>query len=41
MTRSLYELLHENEDGDISESAYSRDSEINVKFSSCGEQCQL
>jgi hypothetical protein len=33
----FYELLQENEYSDISESEYSRDSDINVKISS-GEQ---
>jgi hypothetical protein len=32
----LYKLLQRNECSDISESEYSSDSEINVKFSSCG-----
>jgi hypothetical protein len=34
----LCELFQENECSDISESACSSDSEINVKISSCGEQ---
>jgi hypothetical protein len=35
---ALYELLQENEYGDISKSIYSTDSEINMKILSCGEQ---
>jgi hypothetical protein len=34
----FYELLQENEFGGISKSEYSRDSEINVKILSGGEQ---
>jgi hypothetical protein len=34
----LYELLQENEYSNISESAYSSGSKINVKILSCNEQ---